>query len=167
MSPLRIILALALVASAAACVTESADTRVAPPVPDRTTFPAVSDLLDRRCGTLDCHGVTYRNLRIYGREGLRLAATDRPTSKPGTTTALEYDATFASLVGLEPELMGAVVAEGGARPERLTFVRKARGTEDHKGLAIWPEGGPEDLCVTTWLAGKIDTATCEKALAVR
>jgi hypothetical protein len=162
-----VLLAIGLCLSVAACVTESSGTLVSPPVPDRASFPPVSDLLDRRCGTLDCHGVTYRNLRIYGREGLRLAATDRPTSKPGTTTVAEYDATFESLVGLEPELMGAVASEGGARPERLTFVRKARGTEDHKGLAIWAEGGLEDLCVTTWLAGKIDTATCEKALAAR
>jgi hypothetical protein len=168
MSAARLALVIGLLAVAAgACVTETADTRVAPPAPDRASFPAVSDLLDHRCGTLDCHGVTYRNLRIYGREGLRLAATDRPTSKPGTTTVAEYDATFQSLVGLEPELMGAVVAEGGARPERLTFVRKARGTEDHKGLAIWPAGGPEDLCVTSWLAGKADAATCAKALAAR
>jgi hypothetical protein len=167
MSAARLALAMGLLVCAAACVTESADTRVVTPVPDRATFPPVSDLLDRRCGTLDCHGVTYRNLRIYGREGLRLAPTDRPSSKPGTTTVAEYDATFASLVGLEPELTGAVVTEGGARPERLTFVRKARGTEEHKGLAIWAEGGLEDLCVTTWLAGKIDTATCTKALAAR
>ena len=153
--------------SAIACVTATSDARVVEEVPDRATFPMVSDLLDHRCGTLDCHGVTYRNLRIYGREGLRLAPTDRPTSKPNTTTAAEYEATYESLVSLEPELMTALVAEGGARPERLTFVRKARGIEDHKGLGIWNEGGPEDLCVTTWLAGKIDTAACQKALLVR
>ncbi len=153
--------------SAIACVTATSDATVTETVPDRTSFPAVSDLLDHRCGTLDCHGVTYRNLRIYGREGLRFAATDRPTSKPSTTTVAEYDATFASLVALEPETMSAVVADQGAAPERLTFVRKARGTEDHKGLAIWSEGGPEDLCVTTWLAGKIDAAACAKALTVR
>ena len=55
--------------------------------------------------------------------------------------------------------MSALVAEGGAMPERLTFVRTARGVEDHKGLGIWNEGGPEDLCITTWLAGKVATAT--------
>jgi hypothetical protein len=163
----RLALAVGLLVAVAACVTESADTRVAPPAPDRATFPAVSDLLDHRCGTLDCHGVTFRNLRIYGREGLRRKTTDRPTSKVSATTAAEYDATFQSLVALEPELMGVVVTEGGAHPERLTFVRKARGTEDHKGYAIWAEGGLEDLCVTTWLAGKADADTCAKALEVR
>jgi hypothetical protein len=85
----------------------------------------------------------------------------------GTTTALEYDDTFQSLVALEPEIMTQVVEQGGAHPERLTFVRKARGTEEHKGLQIWAEGSIEDQCVTTWLAGKADHTTCVNALSVR
>jgi hypothetical protein len=156
--------AVLMLASIVACVTESADARVVGVVPDRASFPAVSDLLDHRCGTLDCHGVTYRNLRIYGREGLRFAADARPSSGPQPTTAAEYDATFQSLVGLEPETLSAVLAEGGGHPERLTFVRKARGTEDHKGLAIWAEGDPQDVCVTSWLAGHTDVAVCQQAL---
>lgn len=147
-----------------ACVNVDTDPRVVETVPDRGSFPAVSDLLDHRCGTLDCHGVTYRNLRIYGREGLRFAADARPSSQLNTTTA-EYDATFASLVALEPETMSLVVTQGGAHPERLTFLRKARGTEDHKGLALWSEGDPQDVCVTSWLAGHTDTAMCLQALA--
>jgi hypothetical protein len=134
-------------------------------IPDRASFPPVSDLLDHRCGTLDCHGVTYRNLRIYGREGLRFATDARPSSGQISTTVEEYDATFASLVGLEPETMSLVISEGGAHPERLTLLRKARGTEDHKGLALWAEGDPQDQCVTSWLAGHTDPAICAQALA--
>ncbi|MDB4939322.1 MAG: hypothetical protein JWP87_6294 [Labilithrix sp.] len=167
MTSARLAPLLAGILLATACVATSGDARVAVQPPDRGSFPAVADLLDRRCGTLDCHGVTYRNLRIYGREGLRLASTDRPSSRPGTTTDAEYDATFESLVALEPETMSAVVSQAGAQPERLTFVRKARGAEDHKGLAIWAEGSPEDLCVTSWLAGKTDVATCQRALTTR
>jgi hypothetical protein len=152
----------ALALTSAACVAANAGDRVVEVVPDRASFPPVSDLLDHRCGTLDCHGVTFRNLRIYGREGLRLSPGARPSSMPNTTPA-EYDATFLSLVSLEPEIMTTVMREGGARPERLTFLRKARGTEDHKGLAIWSEGDPQDLCVTSWLAGKTDEATCRAA----
>ena len=153
----------------AACVSVSPSEtdRVQVNVPDRASFPVVSDLLDRRCGTLDCHGSTYRNLRIYGREGLRLSPTDQPTSIPNTTTISEYDETFLSLVTLEPETMGAVVRDQGAYPERLTFVRKARGTEDHKGSMIWAEGGLEDLCITSWLKGAADTDTCNAAYKVR
>ena len=150
---------------ATACVNVDSDPRVVETVPDRASFPPVSDLLDHRCGTLDCHGVTYRNLRIYGREGLRFAADARPSSGQISTTAEEYDATFASLVGLEPATMSLVISEGGAHPERLTLLRKARGTEDHKGLALWSEGDPQDLCVTSWLAGHTDTAICAQALA--
>ena len=160
-------IAFGLTIACVACVTANEGDRSVTTPPDRATFPAVSDVLDHRCGTLDCHGVTYRNLRVYGREGLRLAPGDRPSSKPGTTTVAEYDATFASLVALEPEIMSQVIAEGGAAPERLTFVRKARGTEDHKGLGIWSEGGLEDCCITSWLAGKLDAATCTAALTVR
>jgi hypothetical protein len=153
----------------AACVSVSPSetARVQEDVPDRASFPIVSDLLDHRCGTLDCHGNSYRNLRIYGREGLRLSPTDRPTSQPNTTTTAEYDQTFESLVTLEPETMSAVVLDHGQDPERLTFIRKARGTEDHKGSTIWAEGSPEDLCVTSWLAGQVDVATCMTAYNVR
>jgi hypothetical protein len=167
MRSLRMMVALAGTFVLVACVSESSDGRFVETVPDRTSFPVVSDLLDHRCGTLDCHGVTYRNLRIYGREGLRLATDARPSSVLGTTTVPEYDATFQSLVALEPEIMTAVVKDSGAHPERLTFVRKARGTEDHKGLMVWNEGSPEDICVTSWLAGKVDTATCLAAIAVK
>lgn len=163
----RFALALVAASAVAACVTASADSRIVPNLPDRASFAPVSDLLDHRCGTLDCHGVTYRNLRIYGREGLRFAADARPSSGPAPTTVAEYDATFQSLVALEPETMSDVVALGGANPEKLTFVRKARGTEDHKGLALWQQGDAADLCVTTWLAGHTDVALCAQALAAK
>jgi len=147
---------------AMACSTPPADSRVVEAVPDRASFPPVAELLVRRCGTLDCHGESGRNLRIYGSLGLRLAPGDRPVSK-GKTTAAEYDEDFASVIGLEPELMSAVVAEGGANPERLTFLRKARGTEHHKGGTLWNAGDAQDLCVTSWLAGDTDVADCQSA----
>ena len=147
---------------AMACSTPPADSRVVEAVPDRASFPPVAELLVRRCGTLDCHGESGRNLRIYGSLGLRLAPGDRPVSK-GKTTAAEYDEDFASVVGLEPELMSAVVASGGASPDRLTLIRKARGTEHHKGGALWSEGDPQDLCITSWLSGHTDEAGCVSA----
>jgi hypothetical protein len=132
--------------------------------PDLATFPPVADLLGKRCGTLDCHGSAYRNLRVYGSLGLRLAPNDRPLSK-GQTTPDEYDADFESIIGLEPELMSDVVTSGGASPDRLTFVRKARGTEAHKGGSLMQAGDPEDECITSWLAGHTDIAGCTAATA--
>jgi hypothetical protein len=158
------ILALAFAGAAlAACVTPSPDARVIVTPPDRATFPAVADLLEHRCGSLDCHGTAARNLRLYGSEGLRLTATDRPTSVAGKTTTAEYDEDFLSVVALEPEILSQVVEEGGAQPERLTLVRKARGTEHHKGLAPFAIGDAGDVCLTSWLAGKTNTASCTQA----
>jgi hypothetical protein len=134
--------------------------------PDRTTFPPVADVLVHRCGSLDCHGQVGRNLLIYGHEGLRFAKTDRPTAN-GSTTTDEYDEDYLTVVTLEPEIMSAVVAESGAAPDRLTIVRKARGTEQHKGGAIFVIGDPSDLCLTSWLAGNVNTAACSTGAAYR
>jgi hypothetical protein len=133
-------------------------------VPDRASFPPVADLLGKRCGTLDCHGSAYRNLRVYASQGLRLSPSDRPISK-GQTTAAEYDEDYRSVVGLEPEVMDAVVSEGGANPDRLTFVRKARGSEHHKGGSLMQAGDAQDTCITSWLAGQTDVAGCMAATA--
>jgi hypothetical protein len=138
------------------------ETRNVEVTPDRASFPPVADLLVHRCGTLDCHGQTSRNMRLYGHLGLRLAPGDRPDSK-GTSTIAEYDESFASVVGLEPEIMTTVVSQGGAQPDRLTFVRKARGAENHKGGTLFIEGDPQDRCVTSWLAGATDVAVCTSA----
>jgi len=147
---------------AVACSTPASDARFSGAVPDRVSFPPVADLLVKRCGTLDCHGSAYRNLRLYGSQGLRLSPSDQPVSK-GQTTQAEYDEDFRSVVGLEPEVMSTVVSEGGANPDRLTFVRKARGTEHHKGGSLMQAGDPQDQCITSWLAGQTDVAVCVSA----
>ena len=129
--------------------------------PSRADFFAVSEALQVGCGSLDCHGDPGRNLLLYGEYGLRLDAADEPGGEP--TRPLEHDANFDSVVALEPELMDRVVAQGGARPERLTLVRKARGSEAHEGDAAAPEGGAIDRCVLSWLSGATDASACEQA----
>lgn len=154
-------------ASLVACAAQTTDNReVVDPRPDRETFPFVADLLVHRCGTLDCHGKVGRNLRLYGHEGLRLAGTDYPTAEP-TTTVAEYDEDYLSIVTLEPEKMQAVIAEQGASPDRLTLVRKARGSEHHKAGTIWSTSDKSDLCLTSWLAGHTDTAACLEGTAYK
>lgn len=130
-------------------------------LPDRATFPMVADVLDRRCATLDCHGAPARNLRLYGRSGLRLAAGDAPGSS--STTDAEYDASYESVVGLEPEVLSLVITEGGRAPERLTLIRKARGSESHKGNAVTTAGDDGDRCMTSWLSPALDEAACASA----
>lgn len=153
----------AALAAIFACSAPPSDSRVITQTPDAASFPPVAQLLVHRCGTLDCHGTKYRNLKIYGNTGLRLSPNDHPTAKT-PTTADESQADFDSVVGLEPEILSEVVRDGGASPERLTFVRKARGQEEHKGGALVQVGDDQDVCITSWLAGHVDVAACTNAL---
>jgi hypothetical protein len=152
------------------CSTAPADARItlALPFSSEDAFGPVANYLERRCGSLDCHGNVARNLRIYGCGGLRLLPTDVPLCMPplgATTTMAEHQATYRSLVGLEPLVMSAVVLDHGLDPELLTFVRKARGEEAHKGGTLIVQGDHQDRCITSWLAGATDTTACDLALS--
>jgi hypothetical protein len=158
----------------AACAGAPSDARIGVLTPPEDQFPPVGDLLVHRCGTLDCHGNAQRNLKIYGCEGLRLDPMATPGCRSmvagGTnTTAAEYDATFRSLVGLEPTVMSNVVHQGGTNPELLTFVRKARGDEQHRGGVLITPGDNQDICITSWLAAEngrtTNTDACTQAIA--
>jgi hypothetical protein len=123
---------------------------LAPPFSE-ATFSPVNAYLVARCGTLDCHGAPGRNFRIWGCDGMRLdAGTGVSCVKTmgGTLTTLdEYEATYRSMVGLEPQLMTAVYdgcyqpsvspaaypPPSACHPELLTMMEKARGLEAHKG----------------------------------
>ena len=160
----RRLILVAVLASAAACSGPDPGARTPVTGPDRTTFPLVHAFIDHRCGSLDCHGTRYRNLRMWGSDGMRLAYGDVPGGAPTTTD--ETNATYLSIVQLEPEVMSAVVADHGANPERLTLVRKARGTEAHAGGAIVTPGDARDRCILSWLAGAADVLACRTALAM-
>jgi len=154
---------LAFSALAAGCSTPPSDSRYQQTaLPDSATFPPVAQLLALRCGTLDCHGSQYRNLRIYGSSGLRFAATDVPFS-PMCNTSDEDQQDYLSVVGLEPATMSA--GGNGGDPGMLTMVRKARGSEAHKAGQIWTVGDASDTCLTSWLEGHADAASCATAAA--
>ena len=153
------LLSVGAMAQACASATESYAVQAAP---DRSTFAPVAQALDHSCGTLDCHGTPYRNLRLYGNEGLRYVATDQPLF-PACSTTVEVDQDYAGLIGLEPEVMAEVVATKGANPEMLLFVRKALGTEHHKGGTLMTRGDDLDTCISSWLAGATDATTCARA----
>ena len=160
MTPPRFAWMAALVA--AACAAPDPDATTVTIAPDRASFGPVQAFVDHRCGTLDCHGTRYRNLRMWGHDGMRLSFGDVPGG--AQTTTEEEDATYWAVVLLEPEVMSAVVADRGADPERLTLVRKARGTESHAGGAIVVAGDVRDVCITSWLAGQTDETACAAAL---
>jgi hypothetical protein len=140
----------------ASCSFPSTDARyVQTALPDEATFAPVAELLSVRCGSIDCHGSLFRNLRVYGSTGLRYLATDRPFA-PTCNTCEENQETYLSVVGLQPEAISEVVL--GADPSILTMVGRARGTEAHKGGQVWSQGDDSDVCLTSWLGGKVDFA---------
>jgi hypothetical protein len=142
----------------------------APPEDQFSVQNSVGDYLDHRCGSLDCHGQPGRNLRIWGCFGMRLDPKDissctigSGTAQPRITTPDEYHATYRSLVGLEPAVMSEVMQSNAANPELLTFVRKARGLESHKGGRLITPGDDQDTCIVSWLQGNTDMMACGKA----
>jgi hypothetical protein len=155
-------------ASLASCFPEYASNEIeCPPYED---FASVSTLLERRCGTLDCHGDGARPLRLYGQYGLRLRAEGEMTTSGDdvATTETERQSNYRSVCGLEPEKTHLVV-QGEAEPAELTLVRKPRLSEKHKGGRVWNQGKPPDRCLVNWLLAKyepgtMDTSDCESAI---
>ncbi len=132
--------------------------------PPRVGFEKVADAMQPSCGTLDCHGQVGRNLRLYGARGLRMSAME--TSAEGVTQPPEYDATYAAVLALEPEMLDTVVRQGGAQPERLTLVRKGRGTERHKGGSLMIPNDHLDRCIVEWIKGNIPVDACQAAAMI-
>ena len=141
------------------------------PSEDDFASKGVGDYLIKRCGTLDCHGQIGRNLRMWGQEGMRLLpdGESNPVIGGGVTTSDEYEATYRSLVGLEPAVMSEVVQSHADHPELLTFVRKAIGIESHKGGHLITPGDDQYKCIVSWLASNppastTDQMACQNAL---
>lgn len=138
-----------------------------PPLED---FKNVSPLLEKRCGTLDCHGNTSRPMRIYGQYGLRYGEDEDLYSGnlAAPTTQDELERNYYAVCGLEPEKM-TFVQRGEEDPETLTLVRKPRLTEKHKGGRIWNQGKVEDRCFVGWIEsdyepGEMDATDCKDAV---
>jgi hypothetical protein len=113
---------------------------------------SVSEYMDRRCGTMDCHGSVAQPMRLYGRFGLR-EPTENNVSGGATTTPLELDDNYSAACNVEPEATSAVVANDGNGATALLIVAKARGVEAHKGGQIVTVGSPGDECIAGWLRG--------------
>lgn len=132
--------------------------------PSEADWPIVSQVLERKCGTIDCHGDRARSFRLFGRNGSRLDDGDVVGSTDGTSTA-ELRENRASACGLEPEQMHAVV-QGDEELETLTLIRKPRLIEAHKGGRVWVEDSPGFVCLSSWIDGSLDRAACEAELAI-
>jgi len=111
---------------------------------------AVSPYLERRCGTLDCHGQMTRPMRIYGQFGLR-HPDESNFSGGAASTTLERDANWAAVCNVDPEPMQQVTEDRGLSADKLLLVNKARGLERHKGGKIVNEQDAGDRCILSWL----------------
>lgn len=161
---LPIVCGLAMFVAALVIACSSPDTagRVDPIGPSREDFKLVAPMLVRRCGTIDCHGSSFRNFRLYGYGGQRLAPADRPDFPPVIQPdELRYD--YDAVIGLEPEIMRDVVQTNGAGFDRLTLVRKGRNEEGHKGGQPIKPDDPADTCLRTWLSNATNAAACARA----
>jgi hypothetical protein len=147
---------------------------IAAPPFDPNVFRSFSAVMERRCGTLDCHGHTSRPMKIYGQYGLRrFEVQGSPNVEDYAeyysggkepTTLAELEDNYRSICALEPELIAQVYAKKSP-PDVLTIVRKARLREKHKGGPIWNQGDPGDVCMINWLTGNTDTTQCEVELS--
>ena len=135
--------------------------------PSETVFEAsVSPYMERRCGTLDCHGGIARPMRLFGRLGLRHPDEDNVPGGKATTT-VELSANYTSVCGIEPEKMNDTVANLGNSADELLIIRKARGLEKHKGGKVVNEADNADNCMLGWLRGdkpEVVQAECDAAI---
>lgn len=151
-----------LLTGAFALVTGTTTSCASSPDRSRATFVLLPDYrayqqnvdpyLQRRCGTLDCHGQPGRAYRLYGFSGFRLYNEDAGlVSGQQPTTEAEITANYQATVALEPEEMSRVVARQGQEPEKLILLRKALRLERHKGGRAMEIDDPGYRCVTAWL----------------
>ncbi|AKT41979.1 hypothetical protein [Chondromyces crocatus] len=161
-----------------ACGPELEKTSIDCPPGDAANFRRVSKVIEFHCGTLDCHGNSFRPLRIYGKDGLRkpvaldaegnlpedagFSPSDWPNYHTGgiETTEPELLENARSLCGLEPEMIAEFRERVGKEDEDeapvlagelLTIVRKPRLEERHKGGRVWRVNDNPDQCLVQWL----------------
>lgn len=151
-----------VLASASALLTGGTISCASPPDSGRVTeiiqpdYPIyrqyVDAYLQRRCGTLDCHGQSGRAYRLYGFAGFRLYNVDAGlVSGQQPTTEDEIRANYQAAIALEPEEMSRVIARQGQDPNSLLLLRKPLKLERHKGGPAMAEDDDGYKCVVAWL----------------
>jgi hypothetical protein len=164
-----IALSLSLAASCAASPDPNQAAVMSPPDRDQFTKGGVSAFMERRCGTLDCHGQIGRPLRIYGQFGLRRTPPDQPGApRPdGVTTDDERLDNYYAVVDLEPEAIGYAHATNGADKDFLLLKKPLdieNGGVRHKGGPVLRQiDDPGFRCLVTWIDGTVNSNDCQAA----
>ena len=113
----------------------------------------------------------WRFFRIFAKYGVRstffacAVALERNPAVAHAITAQGHDVCghgnrWEEYYLMDRETERRAIAEGYAGIERLTFVRKGRGTEDHKGNKRL--NADSDTCVASWLANHVDEDACRR-----
>lgn len=151
------------------CASVPLDTRkTVSTLPDQQIFiDHVSFYLERRCGTLDCHGQPGRPLRLYGLYSLRLPNEAGATPATQATSLAEKIANYRSVVGLEPEQLNRVMA--GESVQTLLLFQKPLSFGDGlaQTLGVRHRGGPQMSgptdpgyrCMADWLEGTFEAGS--------
>jgi hypothetical protein len=170
-------LALALTASATgSCALPTQDKAKGGPVPDKASFVdnGVSTFMERRCGSLDCHGQPGRPLRLYSEWGLRLKAKEDGSRDSSQTTEDEQNENYLSVVGLEPENLARCYKTKGEDRATFQLLQKPLGIEGggirHKGGAVIrdTQSDPGWLCLFGWASGgEVDKDQCAQGAKVQ
>jgi hypothetical protein len=123
----------------------------------------VQPVVERRCGSLDCHGKLPRGFRVYGQYSLRLPNDAGLVVGSGATTPDEALATYVSLLGLQPELMDAFARKSPRTSDDaygLLILSKPLGIERHRPGPSIRKGEPAERCITSWMIGATDASAC-------
>ncbi|MFO0640192.1 MAG: hypothetical protein U0183_13320 [Polyangiaceae bacterium] len=136
---------------------------------------SVNPILERQCGTFDCHGQPGRAYRVYSFQGLRVFNPEAGLKSGITeTTEDEIRYNFQSFITVQPEEMMRVMARGGDNPDVLVVLSKPLGNERHKGGNVIARNGSAYKCIAAWLrspiGGTLDAESakqCKLALEVR
>ncbi|WP_394822900.1 hypothetical protein [Pendulispora albinea] len=160
-----------LVASSCAPAPEDGRLTTLKTRPDEGAFKTgnVSYFLERRCGTLDCHGRLERPLRIYGAYGLRLPNDAGIVPSDTPATAAEQTANYRSVLGLEPEQLNRVMT--GDDPNILLLISKPLAYDPERKETqngVRHRGGPQIIrnqdgyrCLYDWLKGAFTDASAQ------
>ena len=169
---LLVVVLAALATAATSCATEAQTTVSA--LPDSASFITndVSLFMERRCGSLDCHGQTGRPMRLYSVWGLRLDEGTNGARDTNATTDKERMQNYSAVVGLEPERLQEIFnTPAGVAPNfddyqlLLKPLDIVGGVVRHKGGPVLRQTTSDDgwVCLSGWVTNNVDKIACDNA----
>jgi len=159
-------------AISSSCV--AADATTTGSVPDSNSFITndVSLFMERRCGSLDCHGQTGRPMRLYSVWGLRLDTGTNGARDTSATTDKERLENYRAVVGLEPERLEEIfTTPSGELPNFDNYQLLLKpldivgGGVRHKGGPVLRQTTSDDgwVCLSGWVTNNADKVACDNA----